>query len=409
MWFIVPPDRVSEFGRGLDQGTVEQIRNKERFLLYDRATKEIDVVDPIVFDTDDPLVTVQGRLVVGPKMTENINALFMTTSRGFDRLIDSIANIYDTQRRRGDTPHEAEEHVFNRIHELSDVPFSLHLPFAPSGVDSGNTICYNYRMVPSLLNKWHDLLNGCLGYIGDIEFSYWTSFEVTDLTTALDSYVITKRFVHPTRPVRFLGCTLGHEEYSVYMSSHDRGHANFLFWDLQLDRLFWIEPHGSNTVKPKTYYLESNPYIVEQIVSVFVSTVVEAYRHIEDLSLRPSIRRHLPSGIVNLTSTTHQAWRSFVDNEVFFLSHVDSNFSPGLGLQAYLTQDVGYCVSISLVTYYLLVSNCASLQSPEDYVKLLTTILLVLTETDHLDGYVASVANGLSNIALQEGSEIPEV
>jgi len=397
------------------------------------------------FNNDDLEKVANGQLIVALKMSSGelyllptsdierrkINEVFVTWNNQFVFLedhnalyafvyfgwhdeytascLDGIAAVYEDLRGNGNSSLETEMILWNNTETVIDITLDVPLLLQKAHSVSPNCVSSHGDKVPSMLNTLQRALGPCNGDVGSISLTYiQTNLEIRNITDALNAYNSDVMFADITQPTRYIGCILIHDIYKIKYKEWRKGHANFLFWDLQLDRIFWIEPHGSNKYRRKTYFLKSTPYIVEQFVSLFVLVAANQYKTIEDLSQRPCVKRHIQS-LTKLTTNNWDTWKAFCDNEVTFLGHVESDGHEGLGFQHYLTRDEGYCVSIAAVTYYILVRNCERVKTPEDYTRLLIRLLLWMMIFKRLDEFIEEVSNGLSENVESQGYNLPKV
>jgi hypothetical protein len=279
-----------------------------------------------------------------------------------------------------------------------EIPFSLRP--SPSGAhNSCDRHPKHFESLVNVLNRFPHVYKICPGYSGilNMNIDHCTHNLPADgakpnLNDFNDLHV---NFTHEEFPVihknsRYFGCFL-----SFCCLTRKNGHGNFLLLDKQLQKLFWIEPHGSNNSKDKISHLKCHPFIVEITVQMFL----RRFRQNNDTEDAITIIPRVENGrVLHLNNDTLKVWQAFVSEHVVFLGHVNSDQHPGLGFQRYIENDTGFCVPFSIVTYFLILSNCNSLHSVLDYQLLLTKTLVVLLLFNKLDDWIINVEHGLSSL-----------
>lgn len=77
-----------------------------------------------------------------------------------------------------------------------------------------------------------------------------------------------------------------------------------------------------------------------------------------------------------------------------FLCHTDDCSGLHSGLQSYLRTDLGYCVSISSLLFYIILTNADKLHGSDDYTSLLKRAVFTLSFLGMAEDFLEEVSYG---------------
>lgn len=361
---------------------LRQYADGTHHILIDSDRKEMQAVfkhqiDNAVRDSNNPFVTYDdGGLIV---LSTNYSAHFpeqLLFTRGMDHseVRDHAQNLWQLYNEKGFTTRkELADYLFHFVYsDVQDTPFGwkpmyLDAPFKMRNTRKEDVYLNKMREdkhnvnLPSIfsaLNK--SLTRTC--------FPIYVRYEADEVSVKQTYLEYVPRSVDNVAYIVF---------FIGLFPMEQSGHNNLMFWDLDIDTVFWIEPHGG--CQYKSFYELTNDTSVLNIYR-------KCFSEIETIEELPKQIRW---------DARKRAWSSFEeDMNLVFLCHTDDCSGLHSGLQSYLRTDLGYCVSISSLLFYIILTNADKLHGSDDYTSLLKRAVFTLSFLGMAEDFLEEVSYG---------------